>query len=313
MRVSASALITLLALLVGSAAVGVAAPPNGKKKAHPQATHVIVTDTIVDAGGVKAQVFAGTPVAAKTKGKGKGKLKVTLAGNVELAGTVDGAALGLMAARDGELYSTDGKQVLGIVREGAFFRVINGKAKAGFTAVEAVPSGVRGQIASDALTPEPHELLIRGTWQYVTAKPTDVYAAANGGGAPRLKLPAGVRIEFLEQDHAAARVRTSGGVEIEGWVLVANLRERQDSDLHQIEPELIKPTHEMFVDGPVFAGADGKKRIGALRGGTLVEAAAKPGKGDHVKITIPGQVILEAWVKKTDLRALEASVFQEPQ
>ncbi len=301
--------VTLAVVLLAGVAV-----PKGHKATHPKATHLTIVETTVDAGnGVKAQVEAGVPVAAPgVRGAPSGKQKITLAGGVELEGTIDGIALGLVAAKDTPLLSADGKQTVGTAREGAPFLVVAGKAKAGFTLVEgAAPFGIRGQIATDALTAEPHELVIAGTWQYVVSSGTDIFASAELSGDRLAQLPMGTRIEFLEQNARAAHVKTNGGVVIEGWVDANGVRKKEKRDLTAPVPSLVKPTHEVFVDAPIYASDTGKKKIGALRGGTLVEldAPAAAAKGDFVKVTTAGPVTVDLFVRRTDLRALEQGLY----
>jgi hypothetical protein len=311
----------LLVLVAGSAfAAGGAGAPRGKRTLRPKPTHVVIVETAFDTGGGSAAtLLPGVAVAAKGAGASpKGKVKLTLAGAIEVTGTVDGAALGVRVQRDSVLYGVDGKQKLGTARTGALVRV-TGPAKAGRTPVETAGEfKLRGQIASADLGIEPAELVMTTSWNYQTDKPCQVWAGQKLDGAALVKLPEGVHVEYFEVAGEVSHLRTVGGIEIEGWTPTSNLRERESSAAQPQEPNLVQPTHEVFIDAPIFADATGKKKIGVLRGGVLVEVnkratrtADGAEKSGLVKVTTPGDAVVEGWVKLADLRALSEKVWNQ--
>lgn len=327
MRAAAVSLLLVLALGGTGAGAGTKPKPTGKKAARPVATHVVVRDAVLDMGAAKASLRAGVLVSAKGLavtgatggvGKGKARVKVTLVGGAELAGTIDGVSLGVQVAREVDLLTADGGQVLGKAPAGTVVRVITGKAKAKHVAVETVTGfAVKGQLPVDALTAQHVEFVLSGDFGYVTKYPTEIWAAADPKGKVLVVLPVETRIEVTAEENGMARVKSSGGVVIEGWTRVENLRPREAGDLNVLEDDLVKPSHEMFVDGPIFAASDGKRQLGTLRGGALVEVVGKPvepakgQKGALVKVITPGAVVVEGWVRHADLRELEQSVFRD--
>lgn len=319
MRRSTFALVLSLAAMAIAAATvaaaappaGAPAPPRGKRTPRPRATHVVVAPAKLDTGaGVVAELRPGVAVEARgVRGAARGKVKVTLAGNVELAGTLDGSLLGLLAARDVEVTTPDGHKVLGRLREGAFVRA-TGAAAGGKVPVEAVGDvTLFGVVPADAVTAEPRRFAYSGTWSYRAAQAVDVYATPELEGRPIARLEAGARVEFDSQAGRAVKIETFGPVHVVGWVAAASLRERRDDDAPSGEAQLIAPTHEMFVDGPLFGDADGKKRAGLLRGGTVVEVIGAKPEATLVKINVPGDVLLTGWVRAADLRTLETRLF----
>jgi hypothetical protein len=302
----------LVAILLFATKATTVVPPNGHKTTHPKPTHLTIVDSTIDAGGgVKADIRAGTSVAAVGKGAGTaGKVKITTVGNVELDGTIDGLALGMTAAKDTDLVAADGKKTIGRAREGTLFLVVpGGKAKQGFTLVEgAAPFGLRAQVATDMLVPLPHELLIEGDWQYVVSQGTDLFAGADL--ADKLaSLPKSTRIEVVDENGKgrAVHVRTNGGIVLDGWVDAGAVRQRDAKDETRATPSLVQKTHEAFVDTTIYADAAGKKRIGSLRGGALVELQDPKGTTERAKIITFGDVTVEAYVRRADLRPLDSS------
>jgi hypothetical protein len=308
----------MLSLLVGATAAAGVTKPDGKKPARPKPTHVVVADTTVDlGGGLKAQVRAGTAVTGKLAAVPKGKVKVTLASGVDLAGTIDGATLGWRVDVESELRAPDGGP-LGRAPAGLLVRPIVGKAKAGWVAVETVTGfAVKGQLPREALTSGPREFVLSGDWQYVAQLPAELRVEPSAKATIRAKVPVGTHLELIEEKEGFARMRTRDGAELEGWTVVQNVRPREDADRTPIEDDLVKPTHEVLADAPIFAGPDRKKKLGVLRGGVLVEVVALDKKARDqkkdpaVKVITPGLVTVEAWVNPGDLRKLEDSVFRE--
>jgi hypothetical protein len=322
---SPRSLLLALLLLVPAVALA-AAPPRGKRPPRPRATHLVITETALapGAGAAPGTVLAGVPVAAPSAAvTQKGKVKVTVIGPVEVTGTVDGAALGLRVARETPLYAPGGKTQLGKAAPGALVRVTGkGKGK-GLVAVAAIAGAggfeVRGELAEKDLTAEPGDLVLTVAWNYQTGKPADLWAGQDLKGAPILRVPEGAHLEFYEQAGDVAHVRTVGGVEIHGWTPVANLTPREAPPATAGPPRLVQPTHEAFIDAPIYADVAGKKKIGTLRGGALVEMNPRATRdaGDAaknagtVKVTTYGGVVVEGWVKETDLRQLSQKAISQ--
>jgi hypothetical protein len=253
------------------------------------------------------------PVAAGAAAPSpKGKTRVTvLHRGLEVVGTVDGARLGLCVQKEVPALAVDGK-VIGKVHPGALVRVVPGAGKPGHVLVETAGAfGVRLQVPRDALAAVPTDVVLGFDWNYRTAKPTVLYATQALEGNGFVRLPEGVRVEAYEQAGDVLHVRTAGGVELDGWTPASNLVARVAEGVTPPDPDLIKPTHEVFLDAPIFADSAGKKVIGTLRGGALVEVNPKATANDdtavklgHVKVLTPSPVVVEGWMKKADLRQL---------
>lgn len=289
-----------------------AAVPTGKRTARPVATHVVIEETLVVTGGKPSTLLTGVPVAVK--GPLRGQVKVVAVGPAQVEGTVDAGKLGLCVIEPQPLVHERSDKMLALLQPGALVRVL-GPGKAGTTLVEtAGPLKLRGLVATKALAPQPLEAILRADWQVQTQKPTPVFDGPKLAEPSRALLPEGTRLELLEQRGDVANVRTLGGVIVEGWVPSFNLAARAQTVPPPPEAQLVKPTHEVFVDAPVFADAAGKKRIGTLRGGALVEVnlrASDPRLGDPnaekagtVKVLTPSPVVVDGWVKASALRQL---------
>ena len=72
------------------------------------------------------------------------------------------------------------------------------------------------------------------------------------------RLEAGTYLVGLEQDGVYAHVHTWGAYEIEGWVSALAIAMRTADERPPMPPQLIEPTHELFVDSPLYAAAGGK-------------------------------------------------------
>jgi hypothetical protein len=309
----------VVGLLLPAAIALAGAPPRGKRTARPKPTHLVVSEAAIDVGGPPGSLLAGVPVTDTAGRAAKGKVKVTVIGGVEVSGTVDGAKLGLRVAKDTALMTEGGKERLGTAHPGALVRVV-GAGKAGRSVVEIASTfPLRAEIADADLTAEPGELVLTVAWNQETAKATDLYATQKLDGKPVLRLPEGVHLEYFEQAGDVAHVRTVDGFEIEGWTPLANLRERQAAAAQAPDARLIQPTHEAFVDAPLYADAAGKKKIGTLHGGALVEVNGRATRdaGDvaktaaTVKVTTPGQVVVEGWMHEADLRELSQKAMTQ--
>jgi hypothetical protein len=280
---------------------------------------VVIVDTTIDAGAERpAEVTAGTGVAAASKGAvtPARKTKVTVAGPIEIAGTIAGESLGQRISREVDVHSLDGKTVVGKVRAGAFVRVRKGAAPKGKSIVETV-GGVSGRVLVDttALTAEPIEMVLAdpaGKALAVMFEDAELYADVKLGGASRARLAKGTEVVIVEQKGEAARVTTYGAYELDGWTFAAKLGDPGSVAEETSEPpSKPRPTHEVFVDAPIFAGSDGKKQVGQLRGGALVAITQKPQAG-RARVRTLGDVRIEGWVDLASLDELESSVWLEP-
>jgi hypothetical protein len=331
-------MVRTLALLAVPA-VALAAPPRGKRSPRPKPTHLVISEAALTTSGAPGTLLPGVAVVAPNdKPMQKGKVKVTTLGGVEIAGTIDGAALGLRVGADTAFVGEDGKTTLGLARAGALVRVVGARGADQAVVETAGAFVVRGLVPTKVLVAEPGDLVITVSWNYETRKPTELWADQTLAGKARARLPEGVRVEYYEKAGDVAHVRTVAGVELDGWTPIGNLRERAAPPAQAQPPRLIAPSHEAFVDAPIFADAAGKKRLGLLRGGALVEvnaratrdaraaaesaakrAPAKAAKAeadstakagssaqvqDTVKVTTAGSVVVEGWVRESDLRAL---------
>jgi len=197
--------------------------------------------------------------------------------------------------------------------------VLGGAARPGNVLVETAGRfSIKAQLARQVVTSEPHEVVLGFAWNFQTAKPTVLYATQALEGQGFVRLPDGVEVEAYEQAGDVMHVHTSGGIELDGWTPGSNLSPREAPASPAPDAQLIKPSHEVFVDAPVYADAGGKRRIGTLRGGALVEVNPKASASDDVavkagtyKIVTPSPVVVEAWVKKADVRAL-AGATEKP-
>jgi hypothetical protein len=303
------ALLTLVVPTLAGAAGE--APPRGKRTARPKATHVIVAPTTLAAEGAKVELMPGAGVAVGRL-PAKGKVRVTLTGDVAIAGSVEAAAVGRCVTGDVELKSVDGTQRLGTARAGALVRVLARKAPAGLVVVQTVaPLGMEAALPAEALDAEMREVVLKEDWNLETVKPAELHASSELK-APVARLEKGVRLAMVAQKGDVVHVRTHGAFVIDGWTLAANVTDRDPSSA---EPpaKRVKPTHEVFVDTPLYARADGAKTIGTVRGGALVEAERRL-VGDptsRVKVSTLGRVKATGWMRMTDLRKLEDSVWSE--
>jgi hypothetical protein len=289
-------------------------PPRGRRTPRPRPTHVVIAETGFVTGGGPATLLPGVPVLAKAAAPApSGKQRVTvLFGGLEFDGTIDGTRLGSCVSADAPLLSADGKTTIGKAHPGALVRVVGAGSKPGLVLVEIGGRfTVKAQLPREAVGAEPHEVVLAFEWNYETAKPTVLYATQALTGQGFVRLPDGVHVEAYEQAGDVMHVHTSGGIELDGWTPASNLNARETQGPPPPDPNLIRPTHEVFVDAPVFADAAGKKRIGTLRGGALVEVNPKASAGDDVavkagmwKIMTPAPVVVEAWVHKDDVRVL---------
>jgi hypothetical protein len=313
------ALVSTLLLLPAIALAE--APPRGRRSARPKPTHVVVKETAFTTGGGPATLMPGVQVVALSKAPApSGKTRVTvLYGGLEFEGTVDGARLGSCVGEDAPLLSPDGKTTLGKAHPGALVRVLGNGAKAGHVLVETQGAfAVKAQLPREAVTSEAHEMVLGFSWNYATAKPTVLYATQELKGQGFVRLPEGIQVEAYEQAGDVLHVHTAGGIELDGWTPASNLNPRENPAVPAPDPNLISPNHEVFVDAPVFADPAGRRRIGTLRGGALVEVNPKASANDEsavkagmYKIVTPSPVVVEAWVKKTDVRPL-AGDAQKP-
>jgi hypothetical protein len=290
------------------------APPRGRRTPRPKATHVVLTETAFVTGGGPATLMPGVPVAvAGGAAAPRGKTRVTVVwAGLEFDGTVDGARLGACVNADVPLLSADGKTTIGQAHPGGLVRVVGAGSKPGQVLVETAGRfTVRAQLPREAVGALPFDVVLAHEWNYATAKPTVVYATRELAGSGFVRLPEGVQVEAYEQAGDTVHLRTVGGIELDGWTPASNLAPRENQGAPAPDPNLIKPTHEVFVDAPVFADPAGKRRIGTLRGGALVEVNPKASLNDDVavkagtfKIMTPAPVVVEAWVKKDDVRQL---------
>ena len=313
MRSRARLVLVSTFLLVPALALA-ASPPRGRRSPRPRPTHVVVKEVAFVTGGGPATLMPGVAVTSVARAPApSGKTKVTvLYGGLEFEGTVDGARLGSCVGEDAPLLSADGKTTIGKAHPGALVRVLGNGTKPGQVLVETAGAfSIKAQLPKQAVTSEAHEVVLGFSWNYATGKPTVLYATQALAGQGFVRLPEGVQVEAYEQAGDVMHVHTSGGIELDGWTPASNLSPRESPAVPAPDPNLISPTHEVFVDAPVYADDAGKHRIGTLRGGALVEVNPKASANDEVavkagmyKIVTPSPVVVEAWVKKTDVRQL---------
>jgi hypothetical protein len=308
-----TAALVLTSLFSASLVVAAQGVPTGKRTPRPQANYVVLTETALATGGGPATLLAGVPVAAKVAGLPRGKVKVVVVGATEVTGTMDGAQLGLVLAADATLIAETGDAIVAVLRPGALVRVL-GRAGDKATVETAGPLRLRGRVPAKALVARPIEIVQVREWQVSTTRATDLFAGKELTGKPLARLPELVRLELVEQQGDVAHVRSVDAVVVDGWVPAFNLASRTGPVAPPPPPQMVKPTHEVFVDAPVFADAAGTRRIGTLHGGALVEVnqrASDPRMGDPTadkagtyKILTPTPVVIEGWVKRDALRQL---------
>jgi hypothetical protein len=297
--------LALIAVLAVHGTASAAPPPRGERARRPRPTHVIVEPTALAAAGVSARVAPGVAVAL---GAGGARSTVTIAGPVEITGRVDARALGARLQRDAELHDAAGA-VVGRARAGALLRTV-GKGKPGRTRVELpAPLGGRFEVDASALGAGPRELVLPVYEAALLAATGPAALAASPGGAPRVTLGAGTRVEPLGlEDRGFVKVRTYGGVAVEGWAPAGRLAA---AGAEAAGPSRgLTPTHEALVDAPLHADAAGRRAVGTLRGGALVAVGVEK-SGPLVKVMTHGDVVAELWVPLAALRPLEASVWAE--
>jgi len=304
-------LIALFPALAGAGEGG--ATPRGKRTPRPKATHLTVAAASLDVGGAKVPLDPGVPLAVGAMAA-KGKVRVTVLGAVVLSGTLEVQAIGKVVRADSELRALDGQGRLGTARAGAGLRTPPGrKAPAGMVAVASVgPVILEALLPADALAAEPRELVIHEDWNARTEKAAELFATAQLKAPALARLEPGARLVLLEHKGEVAHVRTQGALAVEGWTLAANVGDKQATDLDK-PAERIKPSHEVFVDAPLYAAGEGKRSLGVVRGGTLVQAE-KLLVGDpaaRAKVKILGPVKATGYMKLADLRKLEESVWSE--
>lgn len=299
----------LIALLLMTA-VASAAPPRGKRAHRPKATHVTVVDVPLAGGDRPSVLVAGTPVAVK-KGKGK-TAEIVVADNVELVGSVPAADLGLRVLK--EVEARDAAGVAGKIRAGAVVRVAG--VRAGTAEVETVgPISARLKVDAAALGTDRVGLVLpdaAGQPLGVIVEDAELFADEKLK-TRRARLARGARFVLLEEKGDAARVKGYGAYELEGWVYAAKLGDpgALAVDATPAEAPVVRqPTHEVFLDTPLFLGSDGKKKLGLLRGGTLVSITQKP-KDGYARIETVGAIRAEGWVKLADLEELTSSVWRD--
>lgn len=295
-----------------------AAPPRGKRSQRPKPTHIVVTGGELEAGAeVPAELDAGVQVsvkggsAAKTPG---GKVKATVAGPVEISGTIPGAVLGQRILADTDVYSADGKTLIGRARAGAFVQPRGTGPGKGKLTVETVGE-VIGKIVVDAaqVGPDPAELVLAdtaGLSMVVAAEDADLFSGKDLKGTPRMKVKKGTQLVHVEELGEAAHVKTYGAFEIEGWLVRAKVGDAGSVPTEDGDGSKPSPSHEVFTDTTLWAGSDGKKVVGTLRGGTLVGITQKPVEG-RARVRTLGDVRVEGWVKMSDLEPMESSVWRE--
>jgi hypothetical protein len=292
-----------------SSMVAHAAPPTGKRSVRPHPTHVVVRQVELDAQGAKATVVPGVGVVVKDKLKGT--VTATLVSGVEITGRVDATALGLRVAGDTEVFSEDG-QSMGKARAGSFV-ILAGTAGQRTIVSSVGPVKARVAIATAALTPEPRDLVYPDPSGVVVAagEPCDLFATAKLSGKPRAKVDSGGRFVVVEEQEKVVHVHTYGELELDGWVSRAKVVELDKMLAPPGPPSRgMNPSHEALVDTAIFADGAGKKTIGVLRGGTLV-TMGKDTMGDRVQVMTHGDVVIEAWVAKQDLRGVDGSSWSD--
>jgi hypothetical protein len=310
-----------VSLLLAVAVVAQAGEPRGQRVARPVATQVVIAEAALVTGGAPATLIAGVPVVVKGSLPVRGKVRITVVGPVEVSGTVDASLLGQVVIEEtalvaeGDVARKDAP-ALGLLRPGALVRVLS--TRGDNVVVETAGTvHARGVVSKKALAPRPTELVLDREWQTQATKPVDLHADKGLAGKPIAHLEAGCKLQLVAQEGDLAHVRTVGGVIIEGWATSFDLAARTAPPAPAGEPMLIKPTHEVFVDAPIFADPAGRSRLGIMHGGALVEGNQRSidaHVGDKVgiahgmiKVTSPAPVIVEGWMKLADLRDLAAA------
>jgi hypothetical protein len=274
-----------------------AGPPRGTPTPRPQPNRGVVRQSLLDAGGVTAQVASG--VAAREEGG-----RVTLLGPVEIVGRLPAGALGSRVARDADVFSPGGER-LGTIHAGT---LVGPTTRNGARVVVDVSGPVRARVALDpaVLTVEPVEFVWPEAkdprWEAQTQAP--LYPAA-AGGAARATLAELTQVQVREDRGDTLRVRTYGELELDGFVSKKQFEAAAGPPVRPPPPTGLSPTHEALVDSPLFADGGGKKRIGQLRGGALV-TAGKDVAGPRRQVMTHGSVVVEAWVTDADLRPVDA-------
>jgi hypothetical protein len=306
--------LSIVCSLVASAA---AAPPRGKRTARPKPTHVLITDGEMEVGAeVPAEVLPGVQVSVKggsVTQTPSGKVKATLIGDIELSGTLPGTILGERLLRDVELFSADGKQVIGKGWKGAFVQA-RGKGPKGKILVDTVGQvSARAAVDAAAVGPDAVELVLAdtaGLAMAVASEDLDLYPAKELKGTPRAKVKKGAQLVLIEELGEAAHVKTYGEYELEGWTFGAKVGDAGSTPTAGTGGGGATPSHEVFIDTPLYLSSEAKKAIGTLRGGTLVGITQKPEHG-RARVRTLGDVHVEGWVKAGDLDELESSVWRE--
>jgi hypothetical protein len=303
------------ALLVGAFAPARARaddPPRGRRTTHRAPTFVVVAPTDLDAGGAVARLAPGVGVVTTgpslgTGSRPSGRVAVTLAAPVEISGSMSGADLGGRLAADTELRSPDGATVLGRGRAGALLAVVGSRGR-GFVCDTAGRVRARVWVPAVALTTEPRELVYPVAAEKVVTLAAPAELRQSRGGPVLARLDAAAQVVLLGGDAQAAHVRSYGPVEIEGEIERARLAISADAPVG--EGKGLTPTHEALVDTPAYADAHGTRRVGLLRGGTLVTMGVEV-DGPRVKVMTHGDVVVELWVQRASLRPLEPDIWSE--
>jgi hypothetical protein len=298
-------------LLVAGVAAGEVVPRGALEK-RPVPTHVVVSDTVLAiTPSLKATVAAGTPVAVS--GGTVGQVTARTLGDVELTGKLDGGSLALVVLRDVDVTTADGREPLGQALTGSWVRPA-GAPSAGAVVVETVgPVRARFRIPVAALGGETRELVYPNAGrQIVTGLPADLYSTPEAKGV-RAQIAAGTALWLLDEavDKPVARVRTFGGVAIEGWVLKTKVAAGAEVPSAPV-PQRETPTHEVLVGADLIADPRGGKPIGRLRGGALVAVFAGQERASLVRIRTRHPVVMVGWVAAAALRPVEASVWEDP-
>ena len=279
-----------------------AGPPRGTPTPRPQPNRVVVRQTLLDAGGVTAQVASG--VAARDEGG-----RVTLLGPVEIVGRLPAGALGSRVARDTDVFSPGGER-LGTIHAGA---LVGPTTRKGARVVVDVSGPVRARVALDpaVLTADTVEFVWPEAkdprWEAQTDAPLYPTAA---GGAPRATLAELTQVQVREDLGDRLRVRTYGELELDGFVSKKQFEPAAGPPVRPAPPTGLGPTHEALVDTPLFADGGGRKRLGQLRGGALV-TVGKDVAGPRRQVMTHGSVVIEAWVAEADLRPVDAKNWSQ--
>jgi hypothetical protein len=304
----------LLVLAGGAAAADV---PRGKPLPRPQPTHVVLADSVVElTPSLKAQVAIGTPVVVVSGlGPFPGKVVVRTLGDVELTGKIDGGALGLVVARDVDVTTADGREPLGRAAAGSWVKLAAPKPIGGMLLVDTVgPLKARMRIPADALGGEPRELVVPNAGRQIsTGMPADLFSTPEAKGV-RAQIAEFTPVWIVDEapDKPVAKVRTFGGVAIEGWILKTKLAPGVSPNVPPL-PSRATPSHEVLTGADLIADPRGGKPVARLRGGALVTIDPDAGKGALlVQVRTRYPVVVVGWVKAAELRPLEPSVWLDP-